>query len=217
MKRLLRIVFLILFIVFIKLVLGFIINEYIVLNYNNGNYNNILIKSLYVFNFNEKYIVYYNDGNISYKNHNYERAINQYEKSLSYNPPMGKICDIRVNLSLAIIANIDSDINKEYVIEQLNFAKNNLYENSCINYNNKAKQLEKEIDDWINNLSDKDNGNSDGDDSYYDNVIDENKYEKIEKEILENKKNANSSRQDDLNMYDYINGYEYSNSSGKNW
>ena len=71
MKKLLKILLIPLFIILMRLVLSFVINEIIIYNYQRNRYNETLIKTLYLLNINQPYIVYYNEGNILYKNEEY--------------------------------------------------------------------------------------------------------------------------------------------------
>ena len=90
------------------------INNIIKEDYKKQVYDSKLIKSLYIFNFNQSYIAYYNEGNILYNLEEYGKAKEKYEQALSKRPAKGKVCLIRVNLSLAIIKAIDTNqVNKE--------------------------------------------------------------------------------------------------------
>lgn len=118
-------------------------------NLNDTN-NKTLVKALYLFNFNQPYIAYYNDGNILYKTEKYDQAIKKYQKALTKNPPQKRVCDIRINLSLAIIKKIDYT-NYETAFNELEEAKNNLYNNNCASATDSsgnsqdAEKLEEEI------------------------------------------------------------------------
>ena len=106
MKKYLKYGILIIGLILLKLTFTFTLNKIIISRYNRSIYDN-MIKILYVFNFNEPYIVYYNHGNILYQQNIYAESIKKYETALQKKPPEKKVCDIRVNLSLAIIKNID--------------------------------------------------------------------------------------------------------------
>ena len=56
------------------------INNIIKEDYKKQVYDSKLIKSLYIFNFNQPYIAYYNEGNILYNLEEYEKAKEKYEK-----------------------------------------------------------------------------------------------------------------------------------------
>lgn len=158
MKKILKMLLIICIIILIKLLLSFSINEIIILNYNNKIYNSILVKTLYIFNFNESYIAYYNEGNILYQKKKYDKAIKNYYKSIEKKPPQKKICDIRINLSLSMIKNISSTDYKT-IYDQLEEAKGNLYKNNCANainnkgYSQDAEKFEEEIKKMQNELN----------------------------------------------------------------
>lgn len=220
MKKVLKVLFILVSVLLTKLVLSFSINEIIIWNYNNNIYNSTIVKSLYFLNFNQPYIAYYNEGNILYKKENYNEAINKYTKALSKNPPQNKVCDIRINLSLAMIKNINS---KEYeeVYNKLEEAKNNLYNNDCASptdnsgYSQEAEKLEEEIkklQKQLNNTS----GDGDSDDSQDEEEQDSNEdYSDIEEKLKEIEKDANANRQSDLSIYENMGDYSYYD--GKRW
>lgn len=103
MKKIIKTILIILIIILTKLIFSYTVNEILIWNYKNKNYNSILIKTLYILNFNQPYIKYYNDGNILYKKEKYNEAIRKYNQAINKKPPKNKICDIRINLSLAMI------------------------------------------------------------------------------------------------------------------
>ena len=219
MKKALKIILVIFLIIFLKLSFSYAINEIIIYNYNAGKYNNNLVKLLYVFNFHQPYIAYYNEGNILYQKNNYDEAIAKYNEALNKRPPLKRVCDIRINLSLAIIKNININ-NKTEDLQKLEEAKNNLYENNCANPiddsgNSKdAEKLEEEINELEKQLEDNSNDSSPDDNNT--NGEEENKNtQNIEEKLKEQKKKSNSSRQEDLTTYENMEDYEYY--SGKRW
>ncbi len=219
MKKILKIIFIILLIILIKLILSFSINEIIILNYNNKVYNKTLIKILYILNFNQPYISYYNEGNILYQTENYDKAIEKYNTAIEKKPPQNKICDIRINLSLATIKKINSD-NYDTVFSQLEKAKNNLYNNNCAHefddngYSQDAEKLEEEIKNLQNQLSDSSDSNQSN--NSQENEKDNNEdYSDIEEKLKDIEKDANANRQSDLSTYENLNDYSYY--SGKRW
>ena len=219
MKKTLNIIFIITIIILTKLLLTFSINEIIIKNYKNNIYNDKLIKSLYILNINQPYIAYYNNGNIDYKNNNFNDAIDKYNKALNKKPPQKKVCDIRINLSLAIIKTIQpTDIN--IALEKLENARNNLYNNNCANpinnsgYSKKAEKLEEEIKK-LEKLLNNNNAPSTNEQEETETENPKKEYEKIEKEIKQNQKEANANRQSELETYEHLEQYEYY--SGKKW
>ncbi len=221
MKKFLKIIIIVFSLILIKLIFSTVLNETIKVNFHNGVYNSKLIKALYVFNVNESYIVYYNDGNISYKKNNYDDAIEKYDDALKKNPPKERVCDIRINKSLAIVNRINSKDNKT-IYDELENAKINLYEDGCANKEDdngeseKAEKLEKEIQklqDELDNPSDSDDSDDQNQDNNDDNDEDDTK--DVEQDLREIQKQASRSRQDDMNDSEYIGNFKYY--SGKRW
>lgn len=216
MKNLFKISFALICIAFIRLILAFSINQIIITNYNKQIYNNSLVKALYVLNFNEPYVAYYNHGNILYKTGDYNEAINKYNTALKRFPSKKRICDIRVNLSLSILATIDN--NSKNSLDLLKEAKDNLYKNDCVDKdykeskNMKAEKLEKQIKEIIKSTNKNKNKDDKKDNDKKD---DDNPYSHIEREIIEREKAANKSRQQELNQYQNMNDFEYY--PGKRW
>lgn len=220
MKRILKILSIILSIVLLKIVFTFTINEIIISNYNNNIYNTNLIKLLYPFNFNQSYIVFYNNGNLLYKKEKYNEAIEKYKKALTKNPPQNKICDIRINVSLSMIREIDEKFDYNSAYNQLEDAKKNLYNNNCANqvdnsgYSEDAEKLEEEIKQLqieLNNSSDP----TEKEDEEDDNKEGQADYSDIEEELKEIKKQSNANRQYDMTIYENMGDYSYY--SGKRW
>ena len=203
MRKLLYILFCLIFIIFLRLFLSYFLNEFIIYNYNKGIYNDYLIKFLYVLNFNQSYVVYYNNGNIMYKKEKYDDALYYYQKAISKNPPNDKICDIRVNMSLTIIKNIKSN-DLDYIYSQLEDARSNLYLNNCVSKDSdkvtskSAKKLDNEIIKVMESIK-----NSSSNYSY------------IKNELKNIESNAYSYREKEMSGYENIDNYSYY--SGKNW
>lgn len=196
-----------------------ILNKIIVSSYENNIYNSNFSKILYVLNFNQPYIAYYNNGNILQKENKYDQAITSYKKALRKRVPKNKICDIRINLSLAIIKNISTK-DKDKILKELRIAKNNLYENDCAHkdddngYSKQAEKLKNEIIELENSIKNNSESNS-KDKNKNDEENDEEKNKNIEEELLENRKKSESSRQSDLEHYENITDYDYYD--GKRW
>lgn len=152
----------ILLIIAIKLVSTYAINELFIINYNNADYSESIIKPLYWFNFIEPCNVYYNNGNVLYKTNDFNGAIEKYKKALELFPGDKKECKIRINLCLAMLKKINfNDIqedNIEKILKDLGDAKEVLLEHGCANrndnsgHNKDAIQLKKEIEEMENKL-----------------------------------------------------------------
>lgn len=224
MKKKLKLTCIITLIVILaKFIFTFTINEIIILNYNNNVYNTSLIKVLYPFNFSQPYIFFYNNGNLLYKEGKYTEAIEKYKKAIEKKPPQARICDVRINLSLAMIKEIDDSFDYNTTYNQLENAKTNLYNNNCANkkdnsgYSQDAENLEEEI----KKLQDELKNSSDTNDKEQENSQEQNQnqeqedYSDIEEELKKIEKNSNSSRQSDMATYENMGDYSYY--SGKKW
>lgn len=219
MKKVIKYLVIIISIILVKLLISFGINEIIINNYNNGIYDKDLIKLLYFLNYPESYIVYYNDGNIAYKKGEYETAVKKYEKSLGKNPPQNRICDIRINLSLALIGQVGLT-NKDDDIKKLEDAKNNLYQDNCASATNSSGSSEdaEKLEDEINELEQQIKNNETNSDSQNNGRNDEEKeedYSDIEQKLKDKEKNAQSSRQGEMSDYENMDDYSYY--GGKTW
>lgn len=219
MKKTLKITLIFLIIIFSKLLITYIMNEYIIINYNKGQFKDNIIKILKVFNTNEPYIVYYNEGNIFYQKGDYEEAINNYDIAINKHPKKNRICDIRINKTLAMIKLINYDT-KEEVLKSLKEARENLYNDNCAHEEDDngdsqdAEQLEKIIKDaeeQINNGKQEQNNNS----KPNDNEISSKEEKSLEKQLEELEKQSNSSRQSDLDSFQELENYDYY--PGKRW
>ena len=217
MKKILKLLLIPLLIILIRLTLSFIINEIIIYNYNNNKYNQSLIKTLYILNINQPYIVYYNEGNILFKNEEYSKAINKYEKALDKHPNKKRTCDIRINMSLAKIKNITTNDKKE-MYDLLEDAKINLYNNGCANkdddngYSQEAEKLEKEIQELQDKIeNDNNNDNNQTNRNEPNREIDPS----LEERIRQLQRESASSRSSDLRYYENINDYTFY--SGRRW
>ncbi len=206
-------------IILIKISGTYLLNEIIIHQYNNKKYNTNLIKLIELTNINEPYIVHYNKANILYKQKKYDQAIREYETALERNPKKDRICDIRINLSIATVSNI-TDLDNEKIKNSLSKAREILYENHCADPNdNSGKSIdaeitEEEIKKLENELEKEDNDNSKNSSNEQNNTEDQ-KEKDIEEQIKETNKNANRSRQSNLDNYKNMSDYNYY--SGKSW
>ena len=136
-KKIFIILYVFLILVCGRQLLNYFYNKHIVEEYLAGNYtvNENLLLSLNII---EPYIAYYNNGNILYKNHLYEEAIEAYEDALSCpGIPERRECSIRINLALAKIAllpdDYDARANINDSLDILYDARNILIEGGCAN------------------------------------------------------------------------------------
>lgn len=161
-KRVFSVIYIILILIFIKLLYNTVTNSILINQYNDGKYESSQGKKLTYLNFIQSYIGNYNYGNILYQNGQYEKAIEEYKKALQGIVPSKKECNIRINYALAICKTVQVDETDsesiEKAIETYESAINVLTENGCANKNDnnghsqKAEQLKKDIQAEIERL-----------------------------------------------------------------
>ena len=157
-------------ILWVCLFMNHITNEKLISNYENGIYEK---NNFTFFGFFEPYIAHYNQGNIEYKNKNYEKAIEEYQKAIKCHMPKEKECLARINIALAMVIPIDEDeVNSQNIddtIKKLEEARDILTEKGCANendsngHNQDAQQLKEDIDDFIERLKEQKENSSDQD------------------------------------------------------
>ncbi len=144
----------------------YLTNRYYLSRYAQGEYKvgteERLVQTI---NRPEGYIAAYNVGNGYYKTGNYERAEAYFRYALTLDIPEGKECDVRVNLALSLIGQIDFEgleTNDDilYAIRILEEAREVLLEEGCATDENdghdpEAQQLKNEIDKKIEELKEK--------------------------------------------------------------
>ena len=160
----------------------YLTNRYYLSRYAQGEYKvgteERLVQTI---NRPEGYIAAYNVGNGYYKTGNYERAEAYFRYALTLDIPEGKECDVRVNLALSLIGQIDFEgleTNDDilYAISILEEAREVLLEEGCATDENdghdpEAQQLKNEIDKKIEELKEKldqDQGDQDDQDDQQD-------------------------------------------------
>lgn len=224
------IAYIFLILVFLAFLIPFCLNEFFIYKYNKGDYNRNLGKSLLVIGFTEKYIGHYNYGNLLYQIGYYEDAIKEYEKSLEKGPSEDRVCSVRINLTLSIVATISDEMDCDEKLETIQRAKDALFQDDCAyegnNYgkSEEAKELAVELsileEEITKSCEQGQSGGDSGDDpsSGDDSEEEEKKREEEEKkseELEERNEGASGSRQDEL---DQMEGYDnYSYYDGKKW
>ena len=168
MKKLLITVGIVSGILWVCLFMNHIANETLISNYEDGMYEK---NDFTFFGFFEPYISHYNQGNIEFKNKNYEKAIEEYQKAIKCHMPEDKECLARINIALAMVIPIDEDeINSQNIdetIKKLEDAKDVLTEKGCAHendsngHNQDAQQLKEDIDDFIERLKEQKETGSD--------------------------------------------------------
>ncbi len=217
MRKIVKYLLLVWMLLFVKLLVTFFVNEIVIVNYHKEIYQLNLLSGLSFLNFPESYIAPYNYGNVLYQLGQYNEAILKYKNSLTKNPPQKRVCDIRINLSLAMLKNIQpSNANS---LSKLIEARKNLYEDQCAHefdddgYSRKAEELEEQIRKLEKEVN-KDNNHSQDDDKQEEK--DETKdFSSLEEKLKENEKKANASRQEETILNEGFNNETYY--SGKRW
>ena len=221
MRKVLTFIYLFILIVFLKLFITFVINEMYISKYNKGDYYKNLVKSLFVLNFSERYIAYYNYGNLLYQIGYFEDAINEYNKALELKVPEDRVCDIRINLSIATLSTMMDDMECEEKYEIYEKALDILYTNGCAEEDDdtgiseSAEKLEEEILRLY--AEEKAICEQQGSSGKDDDKTDEEKEEDQKKhdELEDRNDSANESRQEELDEMEDYDDYEYYN--GKKW
>ncbi len=194
----------------------YLLNEKVILEYEKGHDPSSYINLLYTLNLNLSYIDYYNHGNLYYQKEEYENAIDRYEIALTKNPPKKRVCDIRINLSLATVKLAIMKKDTTYLKQ----AREILYQDDCAHEEDDtgsskdAEKLEQEIKELEKNAVGEDPGNPDpNEDPNPDSEIpnEENIEEQLKQEIIQN----NQIRNENIQTWENLNNYEYYN--GKSW
>ncbi len=85
------------------------INSYYVSEAKKGKYHPEIEKILTVFSIPDEYVIWYNLGNAYYEKGNYEKAEEAYLRALKCGIPYEKECPVRVNLALAMMAQLSDE------------------------------------------------------------------------------------------------------------
>ncbi len=202
---------------FLRFFSVYFLNEKMIAEYEKGNDSSFYIDLLYVLNFQQSYIDYYNHGNIYYQKEEYEKAINRYEIALTKNPPKKRVCDIRINLSLATLQLADVKEDMSY----LKKAREILYQDDCAHEEDEngsskeAEKLEQEIKELESQVGTENPENPDpnGKPEEEDPEVPNEKSieEQLKEEIIQN----NQARNENIQTWENLNNYEYY--SGKSW
>ena len=226
-RKVLIVIYIILIFITLKLLCNFFINSILINNYNIGKYSDSQAKALTFLNFSESYIANYNYGNILYQNGEYEKAIEEYEKSLNGFIPRNRECNIRINYALAICKNVSvnekdqTSINN--AIEQYEFAIEILTQKGCAGkndnkgHNQKAEQLKSDIQKEIDRLKKLQETNNEDDNNKEENEdTNEENIDNVEEKIQNIKENATQEQRELENEYKNYGNFDY-NRVQKNW
>ncbi len=225
-RKILIVIYIFLILMTLKLLYNTINNNILITKYEEGKYLVSKAKALTYFNFPQSYVSNYNYGNILYQNGEYEGAIKEYQKALSYIVPKYKKCNIRINYALALCKTVKLDESKQEsiknAIDTYESAINVLTEEGCANkndnngHNQNAQQLKKDIQKEINRLKKLQNNQTDGKDpDEKDDNKTNDKIEDIETKIRDIKEEATKEQRNVEEQFRYYN-YDY-DSNGKNW
>lgn len=126
------------FLIMLKLLSPAIMNSQLKTAYDKENYDaaTFWANALQFTNILEPYIAPFNRGNVLFQKKDFSTAEEEYSKSLELGVPEGLVCDVRVNLSLAIEMQADTMVReKEYdkAILAYDRAKATLYLDGCAN------------------------------------------------------------------------------------
>jgi len=228
MKKIIKIFYIILLVILLKLIISFVVNEVYIFKYKNGEYSEKLVEVLNVINFPESYVAPYNYGNLLYQEGKYAEAVKQYNIALQYKLPKEKECSIRINKALCILKSVDLEKKTpEDNIEILYKAREILCEKGCANTDNsnghskKAEKLKEEIDDLIEELKRKQEGKEEPEEKKKkesENPEKENeKEEKKKEELKKRQEEAEQERKKELEKASDLDTPIYSNYGKKNW
>lgn len=227
-RKVLIVIYIILILITLKLLCNVLINSILINNYNKGKYSDSQAKALTFLNFPESYIANYNYGNILYQNGQYEKAIEEYKKSLKGFIPKNKECNIRINYALAICKTVSvnekDQTSIKNAIEKYESAIEILTQKGCANkndnrgHNQKAEQLKKDIQKEIDRLkklqetnsNEKDNNEEEKEDKTKENI------DNVEEKIQNIKENATQEQRELENKYKNYGNFDY-NRVQKNW
>lgn len=224
MKKTCIIIYIILIFILLKLLISFGTNRLFIFLYDKEIYSESIVKSLLTLNISEPYIAHYNYGNFLYKTNEFEQALEEYKKALKLFPPKYKECSIRINLALAMIAEVDEENkSKDENIEILKNAREELCADGCAGkisdtgHSEEAEKLKKEIDEWIKKLEEQEDNekNNESNSDEEENKNNQSQMNSKEQQLKEIQAESNQERSEELERYKMINSYEYY--SGKKW
>lgn len=228
-KRIIACVYIVLFIVCVKLAFTYIYNECIIDKYNDKDYSSDVAPLLFC-NVIQPYLAHYNMGNIHYQNGAYESAIDEYKKALLKNPDKEEECSVRINLALAIIKTTAEDYaseeNVEDTIEKLTEARNVLLEGGCATeegngHSETAEKLKKEIDDLLESLSSNQmqepDDNNDPENKPEEKKDDDDYEQNIKEQLQQQQNDSYKERMEYLDFYDEFDGGMNFDADGRVW
>ncbi len=156
-------------------------------------------------------IAHYNRGNAFYEGHNYDEAIEEYNRALMWYLPKDKECSVRINLALAMVFSLgegyDDPEKVDESLAQLRAAREVLLKDGCATedgegHNKTAEKLKREIEELIEELEEQSEEKTDDGDSSSDDREEEKEDEPAEEDLKERlqemQSDANMERQESL-------------------
>lgn len=220
MKKILKIIYAILIVILLKLVMTFSINESFIVSYNNGKYETLKAQSMLLLNISEPYVAHYNYGNVLYQKNDFQGAIDEYQRALELFPPKYKECDIRINLALAMLQEIDEvNDDKDKILDILHEAKEVLIEDGCAHENDDnghsedAEKLKADIEKMEEQLKD---STTESEEEKEEEEETEEVDEK-QKQLEEIQNQATQERQQEMTDYNISSDTSYYRYRGKKW
>lgn len=230
MKKLLIAIYIILIFLLVVFTYRYIVNEKFISLYEDGEYEKDNIDSLSLLNINEAYIYHYNLGNVYYKNGDFDKAIESYERALELHPTKEKECDIRINLALAKLEKIDENFDTEENIDKtldiLDDAREVLLEEDCATedgdgHSSEAQELKEDIDEFEESLKNNDKEEQEQEGKEDDKKESESDGNSAKEKIIEKKKQTYENRLDGMeavnSIMEWDNSDRYDYYDGKTW
>lgn len=225
MKKLLTTLWILLIACFLCLIINFSANEMMIKDYNSGNYTE---NKLAFLGFLEPYISYYNKGNVSYKQGNYNAAIEAYQTALEKHPSEQRECMIRINLVLSMVAPIDpAELTADQIAETIQLledAKQILYTHGCATedghgHNQDAQQLKEDIDRFEEELKQMQAGQPENDTNSTEpeqtSEPDDENSQDIQKQFEELQKQSQEERTEGLSEIEKLENFDFY--QGQKW
>lgn len=158
-KKIIACIYIIMMLVASKLAFNYIYNEYMISQYDKGNYD-VSVQPIFSCNWVQPYVAHYNAGNMYYEKGEYKLAIKEYKQALK-RESKNHLCDIRVNIALSMIGTLPeeygSEENIESTVKLLTEAREILIQDGCASekgdgHDEDATKLKKEIDSILESM-----------------------------------------------------------------
>lgn len=226
-KKIIKVIYIILILIMLKLIYNFSANSILLSKYNDGIYDENLSRILTFFNFPQSYVADYNYGNILYKNGKYESAIEEYKKALKGFVPKYKKCNIIINYALAICKTVNvNEENQDSINNAISIyesAIDILTQEGCANKNDnnghseQAEKLKSDIQKEIERLKKLQNieNSEENEENKDEEESNSEESESIEEKIQNIKENATEDQREIEKLYNNFD--KEINTNKKNW